>query len=189
MKSVVFVPFTPQSQLKKLYKAEIEKAGLPIAIVERAGISLKRQLQKSDPFKSKNCNRMDCFPCTSGGKGSCKSVGVNYNIVCEECENGDGEQIYHGQTSRTGYIRGGEHVDDFVRKRPKSVMWKHCQNVHQGRTEVKFRMDIVGVYKRDAMLRQITEAVRIQSTSGMKSKNGKSEFSYFQLPRMVIEQN
>ena len=114
MKSVVFVPFTPQSQLKKLYKAEIEKAGLPIAIVERAGISLKRQLQKSDPFKSKNCDRRDCFPSTSGGKGSCKSVGVNYNIVCEEFENGDGEQIYHGQTSRTGYIRGGEHVDDFV---------------------------------------------------------------------------
>ena len=132
---------------------------------------------------------MDCFPCTSAGKGSCRSVGVNYNIVCEECEYGDGEQIYHGQTSRTGYIRGGEHVDDFVRKRPKLLMLKHCQNVHQGRTEVKFRMDIVGVYKRDAMLRQITEAVRIQFTPGAKSMNDKTEFSYFHLPRMVIEQN
>ena len=49
----------------------------------------KRLLQKSDTFVCKNCGRNNCFPCTSGGKGSCQSVAINYSIYCCECEQED----------------------------------------------------------------------------------------------------
>ena len=78
MKSVMFIPYTPDSTLP---------------IFERAGISWKCQLQKSEPFVGKNCGRNNCFPCISGGKGSCRSVGINYSIYCCECEQEDGEII------------------------------------------------------------------------------------------------
>ena len=49
--SVMFVPATPGSVLMKKYKNEVQKSGIKIRIVEKAGISLKQQLQRSDPFK------------------------------------------------------------------------------------------------------------------------------------------
>ena len=47
----MFVPATPGSVLMKKYKNEVQKSGIKIRIVEKAGISLKQQLQRSDPFK------------------------------------------------------------------------------------------------------------------------------------------
>ena len=64
-KSVMFIPYTPDSTLQKMYTEEVKRAGLPIKIVEKAGVSLKRILQKSDPFATKNCGRFDCLPCSS----------------------------------------------------------------------------------------------------------------------------
>ena len=122
MKSVMFIPYTPDSTLQKLYTEEVRRSQLPIKIVERAGISLKRQLQKSDPFVRKNCGRNNCFPCTSGGKGSCRLVGINYGIHCCECEQEDGEKVYLGQSARTGFIRGEEHWNDFEHRRENSVL-------------------------------------------------------------------
>ena len=48
---MMFVPATPGSVLMKKYKNEVQKSGIKIRIVEKAGISLKQQLQRSDPFK------------------------------------------------------------------------------------------------------------------------------------------
>ena len=188
MKSVMFIPYTPDSTLRKLYTEEVRRSQLPIKIVERAGISLKRQLQKSDPFVGKNCGRNNCFPCTSGGKGSCRSVGINYSIYCCECEQEDGEKVYHGQSARTGFIRGEEHWNDFEHRREKSVLWKHCREKHEGRADgIKFRMDIVGVYRNDAMKRQITEAVRIRATPESHLMNDKYEYNYIRLPTASVE--
>ena len=47
-------------------------------------------------------------------------------------------------------------------------------------------MDIVGVYYRDAMKRQIAEAVRIQSTPQNHLMNDKSEYNYITLPRASV---
>ena len=70
---------------------------------------------------------------------------------CEELQLDD-EKLYHGQSSRTSYLRGTEHLTDFQHKREKSIMWKHCQKKHQGNTRgIGFRMDVVGVYNQDPM--------------------------------------
>ena len=50
-----------------------------------------------------------------------------------------------------------------IKKNENSDMWRHCKEKHGG--EVKgFRMDVIDTFKDDAMLRQITEAVRINRT-------------------------
>ena len=67
--SVIFVPATPGSELKSIYEKEIDEAGMKIKVTEQSGIPLKRYLQRSNPFKSKKCERDDCLVCTSGGKG------------------------------------------------------------------------------------------------------------------------
>ena len=61
--SVIFVPATPRSQLRREYQQEIRNLGFNIKVVEKAGNTLKRILQRSD-----NCGKNDCLVCTTGGK-------------------------------------------------------------------------------------------------------------------------
>ena len=51
--TVIFVPATPGSQLKIRYIEEIKGAGFKIKVVEQPGVTLKRMLQRSDPFREK----------------------------------------------------------------------------------------------------------------------------------------
>ena len=188
--SVMFISATPGSILKKKYETEVQKSGMKIRIVEKAGTSLKQQLQRSDPFKPQRCDRENCFVCTTGGKGSCKTMGVNYQISCEDCEEiiDITEKDYKGETSRTPFVRGSEHLEDFAHRRENSVLWKHCKKKHNSQVEGRrFRMGVLGVYKEDAMLKQVAEAVRIQQAPPGTLMNDKTEWNYVRLPNLVQE--
>ena len=87
----------------------LRSSGIP---VEVAGPQLKRKLQKSDPFKEKTCGRLDCFICSTGGRGPCDAPGVSYDIICLDCDDGNRyDDKYIGETSYSGYTRGGEHLN------------------------------------------------------------------------------
>ena len=73
----------PQAQ-KKSYDHILRDEGLKIRVVEKAGVSLRRKLQRSNSFKPRICSRSDCFICTTGGDGPCGVAGVTYSIVCKE---------------------------------------------------------------------------------------------------------
>ena len=96
-KSVLFVQPTEGSILKKKYEEVIEKSECNVKVVERAGTSVKKQLQKSYPFSQEKCDDK-CFVWVSSGKGKCRRVNVNYEIECirEVCEyvNSDELLIY-----------------------------------------------------------------------------------------------
>ena len=102
--TVVFVPATPGSQLKRRYIREIKATEFKIKIVEQSGTTLKAMLQRSDPFKQRRCADADCLLCRTDGKGSCRSTGVTYELVCQACKS-----KYVGETSRSAYTRGREH--------------------------------------------------------------------------------
>ena len=174
--SVIFVPSTPNSTLRKQYEQCIKTSDFKIKVVEKAGVSLKRMLQKSDPFRDRNCDRLNCFICQSGGTGSCRSEAVNYDIVCKECES----PCYRGETSINAYARGLEHVEDLEKKLPTSVMNRHSIQKHNGLVP-EFQMNMTGTYVNDAMLRQITEAVQIRRTPSGKLANSKDEWNYLHL--------
>ena len=48
---------TPESSLKRSLDQDVKKSGLRIRIVEKSGMSVKRVLQLSDPFKKRTCER------------------------------------------------------------------------------------------------------------------------------------
>ena len=170
--TVIFVPCTHESILLKKLQRDIDKSQLKVKLIEKAGTTLGNLLRTSDPRKDKKCDRTDCPVCTTGGKGNCKTLDVNYFMTCENCEH-DG--IYKGTTTRGGYIRGKEHIGDMESKRDKSDMWRHCVEKHNG--EIRdFRMDIVDTFKRDPMLRQVTESVRISRTKKEQLINKKEEY-------------
>ena len=73
--SVVFVPATPKSALQKTFKEALRDSGLRVRVVERAGHTVKNFLQRSNPFQTPTCVKMeDCFVCSTGGKGSCRAM-------------------------------------------------------------------------------------------------------------------
>ena len=70
---------------------------------------------------------------------------------------------YIGETSRSAYERGFEHLDQLASLNKKSVMLKHILFNHEGSefSDIKWGMFILK-YQRSAFERQINEAVKIE---------------------------
>ena len=185
--SCVFIPCTPGSHLAKRYRKIIKEEGLSIRVVEVAGPQLKRKLQKSDPFKEKTCGRLDCFICSTGGRGPCDAPGVSYDIICLDCDDDNRyDDKYIGETSYSGYTRGGEHLNNLRLKKTSCRMYRHMMEKHNG-LRPNFQMNVTGVYGKDTMLRQISEAIRIRHANPEKLMNNKSEWNTQIVPQVVIE--
>ena len=171
--SVLFIPATPDSTLKKRCEAEIRNSAFNIRVVEKAGRSLKDRLQRSDPFRSKKCNREDCPVCYMSGKGRCDQIGITYEIICRQC--GD---KYIGQTSKNAYVRGREHLSSLENHR--GPLWQHCLEKH-GSVKQTFQVNKTGSYGNDCMMRQIAESVRIENEK--PAMNSKDEWNFVYIPR------
>ena len=63
--------------------------------------------------------------CREDGKGPCDRQSVTYNIKFAECND-----IYIGETSRSAYTRGKEHIKSLPKKEERSALWKHCKEKH-----------------------------------------------------------
>ena len=182
-KSVIFVPCTPASDLKKRYQWQIQRSGLKIRVVERAGRSLKSQLQKSNPFRKDDCGREACFICRSGGKGNCMKESVTYRIECKgDCER---KNVYKGESSNSGYTRGQQHQYTLSNRYETSQLWKHCIEEHQGQPQ-QFMMHQEKAFRKDPLLRQITEAVNIRNTPEDMLMNGRNEWQTGRIPQATI---
>ena len=107
-----------------------------------------------------------------------------YRIRCiKECRKKD---VYKGETSYSAYSRGQEHLEKYEKRKDNSMLWNHCQNEHDGRL-VKFQMDIIGTYHRDATLRQISEGVEIERTPPRRLMNTRSEWNSSLIPQCTIQ--
>ena len=73
--------------------------------------------------------------------------------------------VYVGETSRSAYERGFEHLDKLASLSSNSMMLRHMLDLHEGEdmAKVKWGMKVLE-YKRTAFERQIKEAVLIQRT-------------------------
>ena len=183
--SVVFIPTTPSSQLKKMYEREIRHSGLRIKVVERTGRTLKSQLQTSNPFRPRDCGRNGCFVCTTTNSGNCNTEGVTYNIKCVNptCTRGNS---YRGESANNGYTRGDKHLKDYEREDERcSPLWRHCLEEHGGRRQ-DFTMEITGTFRNDTMMRQITEAVQINNENPRTLMNTRAEWRMARVPRTII---
>ena len=167
--------------LQRRYQSEINRQGIKIRVVEKAGRSIKSMLQRSDPFKERRCGRESCFVCTTEGKESCDKNGINYAVTCTSCEN-----VYHGETSKNAFTRGKQHLDEYRNKASKSVLWRHCRERHENQLQ-EFKMRVTGQYRNDAMLRQIAEAVRINNHDIESRINNKTEWNLVLFPIVRVD--
>ena len=176
--SVLFVQPTENSALKKKYEEVISQSECKVKVVERAGVSMKKKLQKSYPFREEKCEDK-CFVCLSEGKGNCKRCNVTYEIKCkrERCE-----YVYIGETGRNALVRGNEHLKGLDRRENDSVLVQHVQDIHQSDFSKppchQYQMNVTQ-YHGTPLERLVTEAVRIEHTRqplmnrkrGFKSNN------------------
>ena len=172
---MIFVPATPRSQLRNLFMRKIKETGFRIKVVEQSGVTLNGMLQRSDPFKERKCNNTNCLICSTGGKGSCRSTGVTYELVCQICRH-----KYIGVTSRSAYTRGKEKLNS----ERKVLFCGDMADVHAGNI-AGFTMNVTGTFQNDAIM----ESVKINQTEEGQLINTKEEWTYFRIPRVVVTQS
>ena len=95
---------------------------------------------------------------------------------------------YIGETSRSAYERGHEHLKDLEFRRTKSHFLRHAVEIHPDVPPEKldFRMKVLTTHK-SAFERQIREAVMIDLENGPNLLNSKIEYSRCLLPKMSIK--
>ena len=127
-----------------------------------------------------------CRACSNDGL-QCRPKGVVYSASCAEYSKNvcdvdvKSEYTYIGETSRTVRLRIKEHMEALSNLNPKSFQLFHWYDKHQT-SEVcpEFEFKVVKKFK-DALTRQITEAILILDLGGL---NRKCEFRINEICRM-----
>ena len=182
--SVIFVPSTPRGELRRRFLESIKRAGVKVAVAEVPGRSVKRRVQRSDPFQDDVCaDEEKCLICRhGGGRGMCRKTGVTYEVGCKKCGG-----RYIGETSRNGFTRGREHMEGIVKKNKESPFVVHSEERHGERAKLEdYEMKITGMYGGDATKRQVAEAIKIQHTQGPELINRQDEWRQVRLPRIQM---
>ena len=220
IKAVMFVPFTPGSELAKLLRENEEKlvkiTDSKIKIVERTGIKIQELLTKSNPWKGNDCERENCLLCYTKLRTEklrtqeCHQRNIVYEKRCLNCEEQEHHRIdqleitehekrelkkkimiykYIGETSRSSFERGWEHLNDLARLSTSSHMLKHILTEHSDSEikDVKFGMKILRTC-RSSFERQIYESVSIQQErKNHHILNSRAEYNRCSLPRLSTQ--
>ena len=145
--------------------------------MERAGDRLERLLVQTDPFEGQDCGRQDCVLCRiPENRKSCNRRNLVYRATCTLCEDqrkadleeaaerGEEEGFvsrrkvaeYIGESGRSIYRRGKEHLELWSREEETSFMMKHLVQHHSSRPkeDLRFRFEVIKFF-RTAFERQI----------------------------------
>ena len=95
--------------------------------------------------------------------------------------------IYIGETGRSAWERGAEHMRAWREKEEGSFLWKHEANQHgEGNLlEEEVKMKVISK-PRKALQRQVEEAVRIEGVMGGELMNSKKGYGTNKIPRITI---
>ena len=174
--------------------------GYNIRIAEMTGMPLSRLLPSTNPWGPSDCGREDCPVCSQEDEKpqSCKTRNILYESSCRICQVdgqqsgrmnnkvGDNRGVYVGESSRSMYEHGKEHVKDGKDRPEDSHQWKQWALEHPDLDgDPQFRFKIVATFS-DPLTRQLAEAVRIEKR-GPEILNSKSEFSRCRVPRLRLE--
>ena len=117
------------SQLQKKCQTETKRQGLRLKVVEKAGVAIKRLLQKSDTFKPQQCEREDCPVCRTEGKGACNRESVTYELNVS------------GVTTSTFEKRQGARIPEGKNTQSHSAIKRNdrpCGNIAEGNTVMRY---------------------------------------------------
>ena len=145
--SIFFIPYTPGSTLKQKLTEMEEKLDYPtkVRFVEKLGQTLAESLMGGTG--KGHCGRVNCFPCRSGHEGQCTNQNVTYEITCQICLKAGKTSQYIGESARTAFDRGGNHLADLRAYRTKNPLVKHLAEDHPGESWDNFKMKVTRTHK------------------------------------------
>ena len=111
--------------------------------------------------------------------------GPVYEITCILCQEKGVETRYFGESARTSYDRGLEHLSALENLNPESPLVEHHLEDHQG-AQPKFHMKHKSFHNKP-LHRQCEEAHLIEMYKGTKITNRKGEWGQNLSPKLVIE--
>ena len=183
--------------------------GVRYKFKEKAGMQLSRVICKTDPWAGKDCEREDCPMCETsmeveGAKGQdCSKRNVLYETWCQDCKDRDEKKAiedgrdpdnvplykYLGESARSSFEQGIEHLNDRRLMNTGSHMLKHLMENHreENHDRIKFRMRVLK-YHRSSYERQIHESVAIQNARKHHHiLNSRAEYNRCALPRLTLQ--
>ena len=173
--TTLFIDATPHSALAKDLQKTLNKAGLPIRVIEKAGTSIKQLLSRSNPFRSETCSDASCAVCSRANKvTNCKTRECLYELKCECGES------YIGETSRSAKERISEHFASMTSQSGDSVLKRHMNSQHGG-IQKAVKVEVLATYPDDAMGRQVAESIYINTLK--PHINAKEEWGNKNQPR------
>ena len=128
-----------------------ERLGFPqrMRYVEKLGSKVSELLTTKNPWEGK-CGRVTCFPCRSKGDegGRCTQQNVTYRIECIKCKENGIKAHYIGESARTAFYRGEDHLEDLKKHNQKNALVKHLAENHPGEHWDIFEMKGFSKYNR-----------------------------------------
>merc|ERR1711954_132526 len=108
--SVMYIPHTPDSQMKKNLQEMENSLGYRTRFryEEELGQSVASILVTKDPTPMQ-CGHEDCFS-RQWKPGKCHRHGVIYHMVCLECAENEKTSLYIGESGCWAFHRGREHL-------------------------------------------------------------------------------
>ena len=176
--ATMFVQATPNEELKEEIQQCAKKNKIHIRVREKVDCNVRRELQRSNPFREKTCGKESCIVCQQENGVDCKTRGCVYEMECKDCG-----RKYRGQTGNSLRERMDQHFDDWKRKESSSPLHRHSQIFHGGKSfpvSIKLLKRCFG----DPTGRKITEAVLIDKLSNDQPMNGKNEWTYVKLNKV-----
>ena len=185
IEAVLFIPHTPEGTLRASLNSL--EAGLRfktrIKYVEQQGRTVAEMLVRKDPTPF-NCGRDTCFTCLTS-PGVCTRQGGLYRITCLICKAEGKETCYYGESARTLFDRGQEHLKALKSKNLESPLWEH-QTLEHGSQIPEFKMEALSFIS-SALVRQTTEARKILENGHQNLMNRKGEWGQNLPPKLAME--
>ena len=178
--SVMFVQPTENSLLRRKIQEIARKNKVRVKVIEKAGQTVKKVLQRSNPFEKRGCGKDECMVCQVGKPGECQMRGCVYQLTCKT-----DQRKYRGQTGRSMRERFKEEVRDWWNREDSSPLWRHSELYHGGgdfEVEVEVISDCFGKPSR----RMITEFVMIEQLKENETMNSKREWTYTKLNKVRV---
>ena len=182
--SVVFIPATPNSELKNRIESKIKDKSFNLKIVEKGGQTIKSILTRQKQKPKDPEDQCKCLICKSGGKvGQCRQEGSIYEINCNACND-----TYIGESGLNAYTRINQHLqaETNTKQHKDSVLYRHQEEKHN-KNKVTYTAKVLTSYKTSALRRQVAESVYINKTQHSKRINNATEWHTLQLPQLTID--
>ena len=186
IEAVTFVPYTPEGRLRQELMKMEEGLGFRTRrkYVEMQGRTVGESLIRKDP-NPVECGRRECFCCRSA-PGACSRQGAVYMITCTKCKATGVDTAYYGESARTLYDRGEEHLRALECKSMESPLWEHHLEAHGDQEDPHFEMKPV-TYAASPLVRQCLEARMILDNAHKNLMNRRGEWGQNLPPKLTIE--